>query len=1174
MAATIGTSGLVTGIAAGTSVISYVLSTGCSASLVVTVNASPSAISGVPAACVGLTTGLSDVGGGTWLSGTAGIAIIGTDGTVTGIAPGTAVITYTLPTGCVTTRIVTINAVPATINGTLAVCAGSATTLTNAVTGGTWSSSNASIATTGLTSGIVTGVSGGTATITYTAGAGCFAIATLTVNPILPITGALSTCTGSSTTLYDGSPGGTWSSSNPTIAGIGSSSGIVTGNALGTVTISYAISTGCVRTATLTVGSIPGSISGVTLLCAGTTTTLSNTVSGGTWSTSNLGIATAIAATGVITGIAAGTANVTYTQGTGCIAVTTITVNATPSAIGGATAVCVSSSITLSDFVSGGIWTSNNGNASIGSTTGIVTGIAAGLSTITYALAGTGCYKTYYIAINPVPAPISGAATVCVGAVGFESDATPGGISWSSSNTSVATITNSGAITGLADGTTTITYTIATGCIATSVVTVNSFAPAITGNVPVCAGASITLSDALAGGSWVSNNPAIATIGSGTGIVTGVAGGTVLVNYVINGGCAINTVVTVNAILPITGTPSACVGSSVILADGTYGGVWTSSNTGIATVGSSSGVVSGVSSGSAVISYSTTSGCSRTVTVNISPMTVIAGSPTVCVGVSTALTNATAGGIWSSNAPFVASVGATGIVMGEAAGIANITYSVSGCDEVQTVTVNAAPSGIGGTTSVCAGASVTLSNFVAGGTWSSGSINVAVGSATGVVNGVTAGTATVTYMITATGCFKTYSMIVNPVPATVAGATAVCAGSVTFVSDATPGGISWSSSNISVATVVNSGAVTGVAAGTTRLTYTIYTGCFATAVFTVNAVPLVAAISGADHVSSGSTITLSDVTAGGAWSSANNLIASVGTGTGIVTGVGIFGITTITYSVTNATGCIGYATQSMTVHTPAPPSGSGSKVICIGSTTTVDVAVPGGVWTSSNDSVVVVNDGVVTGVSTGNAVVKYTVKDGMETTVVSTHIQVASAPGGTVIRAIPGTSISVGEMLTLMAAVDDSGPSTSYQWFVNGVQVIGAVSDTFSGNAFSDNDSVVCVVTGIGPCGTYVTESSIIINVSTLNSNTKIPKVSEILLLPNPSNGEFTIKGTLGIINNQSVVIEITDMLGQSIYKRTVPATDGTVNEHVSLRGALADGMYMLNLRSGNDSKTLHFVIE
>src|SRR4051812_17404735 len=83
-----------------------------------------------------------------------------------------------------------------TISGTSSLCVGATSTLSSTVSAGTWSTIATNVATVGSSSGIVTAISGGVATITYTAGS-CFSTYMLTVNPNAgTISGAISVAVG------------------------------------------------------------------------------------------------------------------------------------------------------------------------------------------------------------------------------------------------------------------------------------------------------------------------------------------------------------------------------------------------------------------------------------------------------------------------------------------------------------------------------------------------------------------------------------------------------------------------------------------------------------------------------------------------------------------------------------------------------------------------------------------------------------------------------------------------------------------------------------------------------------------------------------------------------------------------------------------------------------------
>jgi len=173
----------------------------------------------------------------------------------------------------------------------------------------------------------------------------------------------------------------------------------------------------------------------------------------------------------------------------------------------------------------------------------------------------------------------------------------------------------------------------------------------------------------------------------------------------------------------ITGTSTLCIGSTSTLSNLTIGGVWSSSNTSVATI-NTTGIVSGISIGTSTISYMATNanGCVSVVTqiVTVVPLpTVLAinGTTSICVGLTTSLSNTTSGGVWSSANTSIAAINVSGVVTAAAAGTAIINYTITnanGCQSTATtsITVVAAPTApvitANGPTTFCSGGNVVL----------------------------------------------------------------------------------------------------------------------------------------------------------------------------------------------------------------------------------------------------------------------------------------------------------------------------------------------------------------------------------------------------------------------------------------------------------------------------------
>jgi len=710
-----------------------------------------------------------------------------------------------------------------TVNGasTVTVCQGQIINLATNKTGGRapitykWTGPNSFTST--LQNPILPGVSAAAAGIyqvIVTDGYGCTPVTgtvSVTVIPLpvatISYSGNPFCAIGTATMIQTGQGGGTYSSTaglnlNPSTGDINLAS-----STPGTYLITYSFTNNsCPNTTTTSViinalPLPPLPITGVDNVCVGTTITLSDVISGGTWNSSNAGVAT-VNGSGIVTGVSSGTSVISYTviNLNGCITTVTylITVNPLPvvATITGLNNICAGVTTTLSDAIVGGIWSSSNAGVSTIDGSGIVTGIVAGTSTISYTVTNiNGCTTivNYPITVNalPVVSAITGNNNICIGTTTNLSDATPGGI-WSSNNTGVATVDINGKVTGIAAGTATFSYVVTNLNVCTTTVsylfTVNALpvVAAITGLNNICLGANTVLSDVTPGGIWSSSNSGIATITSG-GMVTGVSAGVVTVSYIVANlnGCTttVTYLLTINAlpvVASITGLNNICAGTSTTLSDGTPGGIWSSSNTGIATI-TSGGMVTGVSAGVVTVSYVVTNlnGCTTSVsyllTVNALPVVAaITGLNNICDGNSTKLSDATPGGSWSSSNTGIASITSDGIVSGIIAGAVTITYAVTnlnGCPTLVSylVTVNPLPvvAAITGISNICAGTTTTLSDAIPGGIWSSSNTGIATVDGSGKVIGVSVGSVTISYTLTNTSLcttIVTYPITINGLP--------------------------------------------------------------------------------------------------------------------------------------------------------------------------------------------------------------------------------------------------------------------------------------------------------------------------------------------------------------------------------------------------------------------------
>lgn len=441
------------------------------------------------------------------------------------------------------------------------------------------------------------------------------------------------------------------------------------------------------------------------------------------------------------------------------------------------------------------------------------------------------------------------------------------------------------------------------------VVTAISIAPStssIPKGKPVTFTAIGTYSDGTTGNisgavTWTSSNATVATL-NGSGIASTLAQGSATINALANGVTSNASVLTVTApaLTAIAVNPTAASVAKGLTtnftATGTYTDAttaditnqvnWTSSNTAVAPIGSTTGIATGVTVGTTTIAAtvggissvtaSLTVSAALITTISISPSTssVSKGGSVTFIATGT-YSDGTIGNIsgavtWSSSNTTVATVNASGITSGLAVGVSTIYASINGISSnlatltitapvLTAITVSPATATViqGLTTNFTAtgtysdGTTANLTNQV---TWLSNAAVVAimntVGSATAMGVGNAAITATLNGItslratLTVTASVLTGITITPLAPSMPKGTSVTFAATGRYSNGSTgniSGSVTWTSSNAAVATVSVGGVVSSLSIGTTTITATLG-GVAATTTSTVTA-PVLASIS-------------------------------------------------------------------------------------------------------------------------------------------------------------------------------------------------------------------------------------------------------------------------------------------------------------------------------------------
>ena len=463
-------------------------------------------------------------------------------------------------------------------------------------------------------------------------------------------------------------------------------------------------------------------------------------------------------------------------------------------------------------------------------------------------------------------------------------DATNQKVTWKSDKPEIATVDANGKVTGVKAGEATITVTTEDGGkTATCKVTVSDTEIKVTGvtlnktALTLETGASETLTATVAPAeatnkkvTWKSDKPEIATVDA-NGKVTGVKAGeaTITVTTEDGGKTATCKVTVSDTEIKVTGVTlnktaltlnigaSETLSATVAPADATNKKVtWKSSDAAVATV-DTNGKVTAVKAGEATITVTTEDGgktatCKvtvKTATIAVTGVTLNKTATSLLVGGSETLTATVAPAeatnkkvTWKSDKPEIATVDANGKVTGVKAGEATITVTTEDGGKTATCKVTVKPNLVSEITLAALAIYVGESKAVTATvkpddatnkelTWKSSDESIATVDATGKVTGVKIGTTTITATArdgsgVSGSCTVTVLSHVKKVTVTPANLTLGKNKSYTLTAtvDAQPGtdtGVTWTSSDTTIATVDATGKVTATdKVGTVTITAT------------------------------------------------------------------------------------------------------------------------------------------------------------------------------------------------------------------------------------------------------------------------------------------------------------------------------------------------------------------